>query len=80
MTTSKKTIETLKFKQLVNNIDFETFKALEQENIERENIERENIELKEILTRLTTTRIDEQKMKIEERKTIDDIPTQTEKT
>ena len=32
------------------------------------------------MTRLTTTRIDEQKMKIEERKIIDDIPNQTEKT
>ena len=30
------------------------------------------------MTRLTTTRIDEQKMKIEERKIIDDIPTRTE--
>ena len=32
------------------------------------------------MTRLTTTRIDEQKMKIEERETIDDIPTRTENT
>ena len=76
----EKISETLKFKQLVKNIDFETFKALERENIERENIERENIdrgniELKELLTQLTTTRIDEQKMKIKERKNIDDIPT-----
>ena len=39
-----------------------------------------NIELKELLIRLTTTRIDEQKTKIEERETIDDIPTRTEKT
>ena len=68
---------------MVKNIDFETFKTLERENIERENIERENIEReniepKELLIRLTTTRIDEQKTKIEERETIDDIPTQTE--
>ena len=34
----KQTSETLKFKQLVKNIDFETFKTLERENIERENI------------------------------------------
>ena len=40
----KKISETLKFKQFFKDIDFETFKALEQENIERENIERENIE------------------------------------
>ena len=45
----KKISETLKFNQLVKNIDFETFKALERENIERENIEPENIELKELL-------------------------------
>ena len=56
----KKISETLEFKQYVKDIDFETFKALERENIERENIERENIELKEILTRLRTTQIDEQ--------------------
>ena len=42
--------------------------------MERQNIEQDNIVLKEILTRLTTTRIDEQKMEIEERETIDDIP------
>ena len=46
MTTSKKISEALKFKQFVKNIDFETFKALERENIERENIEQENIEIK----------------------------------
>ena len=74
----KQTSGTLNFKQLVKNIDFETFKTLERENIERENIERENIELKELLIRLTTTRIDEQKTKIEERETIDDIPTRSE--
>ena len=45
---------------------------LEQEHKERENI-------KEIETRLSITRIDEQKIKnIEERKNIDDIPTQIE--
>ena len=32
------------------------------------------------MIRLTTTRIDEQKTKTEERETIDDIPTRTEKT
>ena len=42
----KKISETLKFKQLVKNIYFETFKTLEQENIERENIEREKLNLK----------------------------------
>ena len=34
--------------------------------------------MKEIETRLNMTRIDEQKMKMEERKTIDDIPTRIE--
>ena len=42
----KKISEMLKFKQFVKDIDFETFKALERENIERENIEQENIEIK----------------------------------
>ena len=37
----KKISEALKFKQFFKDIDFETFKALEQVNIERENIERE---------------------------------------
>ena len=41
----KKISEMLKFKQFFKNIDFETFKALERENIERENIEQRNIEL-----------------------------------
>ena len=72
----KKISETLWFKKYVKDIDFETFKVLERENIERENIERETI-VKEILTQLITTRIDEQKVKIEERETIDDIPTRT---
>ena len=36
--------------------------------------------VKEILTRLRTTQIDEQKVKIEERETIDDNPTRTENT
>ena len=31
----KKISETLEFKQYVNDVDFETFKALERENIER---------------------------------------------
>ena len=45
--------------------------------LERDHKARENI--KEIETRLIMTRIDEQKMKnIEERKNIDDIPTQIE--
>ena len=53
-------------------MDFETVKMLEQEHKERENI-------KEIETRLSMTRIDEKKMEnIEERKIIDDIPTQIE--
>ena len=34
--------------------------------------------MKEIETRLSMTRIDEQKMKMEERETIDDIPTRIE--
>ena len=34
--------------------------------------------MKEIETRLSMTRIDKQKMKIEERETIDDIPTRIE--
>ena len=34
--------------------------------------------MKEIETRLSMTQIDEQKIKIEERKTIDDIPTRIE--
>ena len=34
----------------------------------------------EIETQLSMTQIDEQIMKMEERETIDDIPTQTEKT
>ena len=58
----KKISETLAFKQYVKDINFETIKALERENIERENIERENIErdtiVKEILTLLRTTRIE----------------------
>ena len=74
----KQISETQKFKQLVKNIDFERLKTLERENIERDKIERENIELKVILIRLTTTGIVEQKTKIEERKKIDDIPTQSE--
>ena len=58
----------------------EIFKTLERENIEREkiereSIERENIELKELLIRLSTTRIIEQKTKIEEHENIDDVPT-----
>ena len=51
---------------------------MEREKIKRENIERENIELKELLIRLSTTRIIEQKTKIEERKNIDDFPTRSE--
>ena len=61
--------EKLAFSKYLKELDFETSKVLERENIERENI-------KEIETRLSMTRIDEQKMKnIEERKNINDIPT-----
>ena len=79
----KQISETQKIKKLVKNIYFKRFKILEPENIERdkielENIERENIELKELLIRLSMTLIVEQKTKIEERKTIDDIPTRSE--
>ena len=44
--------------------------------LERQHKERENI--KETETRLSMTQIDEQKMKMEERETIDDIPTRIE--
>ena len=46
---------------------------MEREIIKRENIERENIDLKELLSRLNTTRISEQKAKIEERENIENI-------
>ena len=36
--------------------------------------------MKEIETRLSMTRIDKQKMRMEERETIDDIPTKMEMT
>ena len=49
-------------------MDFETIEILQQDHIAREN-------MKEIETRLKMTQIDEQKMEIEERETIDDFPT-----
>ena len=56
--------EKLAFCKYIKDLDFETIKMLERENI------------KEIETRLSMTRIDEQKMEnIEERENIDDIPT-----
>ena len=44
--------------------------------LQRDHKAREN--MKEIETRLSMTRIDEQKIKIEERENIDDIPTRIE--
>ena len=75
--------ENQKLRQLIENIDFENFNTLERENMEREiikreNIERENIDLKELLIRLKTTRISEQKTKIEERENIKNIETRSE--
>ena len=51
---------------------------MEREIIKWENIERENIDLKELLIRLKTTRISEQKTKIEERENIKNIETRSE--
>ena len=65
----KTIIEKLAYRKYMKDLDFETSKVLEQENIERENV-------KDIETRLKMTRIYEQKMEnIEERKNINDIPT-----
>ena len=61
--------EKLAFRKYLNELDLETIQMLERDHRAREN--RDNI-----VTRLRKTRIDEQKM--EERKTIDDIPTQIE--
>ena len=47
--------EKLAYRKYIKDLDFETSKVLERENIERENI-------KEIETRLIMTRIDEKKM------------------
>ena len=66
--------EKLEFLKYIKDLDFETIKMLELENIERENI-------KEIETRLSMTQIDEQKMEnIKERGNIDDIPTRLRMT
>ena len=84
--------EKLAFRKYIKDLDFETSKILQLENIERENIkeietrlsmtridEQKMENIKEIETRLSMTRIDEQKMEnIEERKNIDDIPTRIE--
>ena len=60
----KKISEKLAFSKYIKDLDFETIKMFDQENIERENI-------KEVETRLSMTRIDEQKMEnIEERENI----------
>ena len=60
--------EKLSFSKYLKDFDFETIKMLERDHREWEN-------MKEIETRLSMTRIEEQKMKIEERETIDDVPT-----
>ena len=60
--------EKLSIRKYLKELDLETIKILQRDHEEQEN-------MKEIETRLSMTRIDEQKMKIEERKTIDDIPT-----
>ena len=66
--------EKLAYRKYIKDLDFETSKILERENIERGNI-------KEIETRLSMTQMDEHKMEnIEERENIDDIPTQKEMT
>ena len=75
--------EKQRLKQLNENIDFEIFKTVERENMEKEiirqeNIELENSDLKELLIRLKTTRISEQKTKVEERKNIKNIETRPE--
>ena len=68
----KKISKKLAFRKYIKDLDFETIKMLEQENIERENI-------KEIETRLSMNQLDEQKMEnIEERENIDNIPTRIE--
>ena len=63
--------EKLSFSKYLKELDFETIKILQRDHRAREN-------MKEIETRLSMTRMDEQKMKMEERETIDDIPTRIE--
>ena len=66
--------EKLAYRKYINDLDFESSKLFEQENIERENI-------KDIETQLRMTRIDEQKMEyIKEHKNIRDIETRLEMT
>ena len=66
--------EKLAYRKYIEDMDFETSKVFERENIERENI-------KNIETRLRMTRIDKQKMEnIKERENIRDIETQLEMT
>ena len=60
--------EKLSFRKYLKELDFETIKILQQYHEAWEN-------MKEIETQLSMTRIEEQKMKIEERETIDDVPT-----
>ena len=69
MTTSKNKNEKLAFRKYLNELYFETIQMLERDHTARENMEN-------IVTRLSKTRINEQKM--EERETIDDIPTRIE--
>ena len=64
--------EKLPFNKYLKELDFETIKCYSK-------IIKRGKYMKEIETRLSMTRIDEQKMKnIEERKNIDDTPTQIE--
>ena len=63
--------EKLVFRKYLNELDFETIKILQRNHRAREN-------MKQIETRLNMTRIDKQKMKMKERETIDNIPTQIE--
>ena len=63
--------EKLVFRKYLNELDFETIQILQRDHRAREN-------MKNIETRLKMTWLDEQKMKMKERETIDDIPTQIE--
>ena len=66
--------ERLSYCKYLKDLEFETSKMLERENIEKENI-------KDIDTRLSMTQIDKQNMdNIEKRENIDDIPTPIEMT
>ena len=70
----KNICEKLAYRKYIKDLDFETSKVLERENIERENI-------KDIETWLRMTQIDKQKTEnIKERENIDDIPTRIEMT